>query len=163
MKSEKKTYLTRLVTRRPVSPASSISFPQVLKHYIKMETFFCTTRHDDNNSGAPDPPRRCAMGNRTASSLTFAVSLFKLCSTIIRGFRLNIFPSNPRQVNRHHYCSPLASEGFLLPLLFIINGDNTFTVYRWLWRRSPTKAPPHLGLPARRGRCQHFNTCWRRC
>ena len=85
----KKTYLTRLVTRRPASRAYSISFPQVLKHYIKMETFFCITRHDDNNSGAPDPPRRCAMGNRTASSLTFAVSLFKLCSMIIRGFRLN--------------------------------------------------------------------------
>ena len=68
-------------------------------------------------SGAPDPPRRCAMGNRTASSLTFAVSLFKLCSTIIRGFHLNTFPSNPRQVNRHHYCSWLVSKGFLLPLL----------------------------------------------
>ena len=116
-KSEK-TYLTRLVTRRPASPASSISFPQVLQHYIKMKIFFCIRRHDDNkfslSSGAPDPPRRCAMGNRTASSLTFAVSLFKLCGLIIRGFRLNTFPSNPRQVNRHHYCSPLASKGFLL-------------------------------------------------
>ena len=86
-----------------------------------MKIFFCITIYDERifslTSGAPDPPRRCAMGNRTASSLTFAVSLFKLCSTIIRGFRLNTFPFNPRQVNRNHYCSSLASKGFLLPLL----------------------------------------------
>ena len=31
--------------------------------------------------------------------------------------RLNTFPFNPRQVNRNHYCSSLASKGFLLPLL----------------------------------------------
>ena len=33
--------------------------------------------------GAPDPPRRCAMGNRTASSITFAVSLNIIIITII--------------------------------------------------------------------------------
>ena len=86
-----------------------------------MKVFFCITKQVTINfsltSGAPDPPRRCAMGNRTASSLTFAVSLFKLCNMIIRGFRLNTFPPNPHQVNCHHYCSGLASAGFLLPSL----------------------------------------------
>ena len=85
-----------------------------------MKVLFCITKQVTINfsltSGAPDPPRRCAMGNRTASSLTFAVGLFKLCSLIIRGFHLNTFPSNPRQVNRHHYSSSLATAGFLLPL-----------------------------------------------